>query len=82
MLFQTEVAPLHSAIEHVVFYSIQAGILGSLAKIIWGASKLTTTVDLLRTNHLPHIDEKIDAVSADVKDVRSQLFLHIQAGKE
>ena len=78
MLFQTEVAPIHSAIEHVVFYSIQVGLIGGLVKLIWGASQLSTTVDLLKSNHLPHIDQKIDAVAGDVKELRVAFVRHIE----
>jgi hypothetical protein len=79
---QTEVAPIHSVIEHILFYSIQTGLLAGLVKLIWGASKLTTTVELLKTNHLPHIDAKIENVSTDVKELRTAFVQHLDSGRD
>lgn len=80
-MLQPEVIPqVHSTFEHIIFYSLQFGFAGALAKLIWGASKLSTTVDLIKDNHLVHLDAKIDGVIDDVKDVRNQLFAHIQSG--
>jgi hypothetical protein len=70
--------PIHSTFEHIVFYSLQSGFVLGLAKLIWGAAKLQTTVDTVLTNHLPHLDEKIDGVRDDVKEVRQEFIRHIQ----
>lgn len=73
-------APIHSTFEHVVFYGLQTGLFAFLIKLVWGAAKLQTTVDTISTNHLPHLDEKINGVKDDVTEIRQSFIAHLQKG--
>lgn len=68
----------HRAMEIISVFGIPT-ILATMAKIIWGAAKLETTVVNIRDNHLAHIAKDIDETKSDLKELRGQFVDHIAA---
>lgn len=48
------------------------GLLGSVAGALW------REIRRLGSNHLKHVDEKLDAIHADVRQVDSKLDRHLE----
>ena len=81
----------HSTLEQIYFYTKVIGSVGSATAVIYGVLKwLTATykqakntndnLELLMTNHLPHIQASLDAhggtlhtLSSDIRDVSTKV---------
>lgn len=72
--------PFHHVMEIVTALGVPA-ILAAVGKLIWGAAKLQTTVDVIKNNHLVHLDQKIDGVQGDVDKIRDAFIEHLQTVK-
>jgi len=79
--------PFHHFLEityTVLLPVVLTGICVLVVKAFQATScfvELKATVVNIRDNHLAHLDQKIDRVVEDVKEVRGQLFDHIQSCK-
>lgn len=78
MLLETD-STFHHVVELITTIGLPA-IVAGVGKLIWNSSKLATTVELIRTNHLPHLDDKIEGIGADVKELRGQFVKHLELG--
>lgn len=71
----------HHILEFITSGTLLA-LLGASVKIIWSASALATTVETIKDNHLPHLDEKISGVKEDVKEIRQAFTEHLQNNQD
>jgi hypothetical protein len=78
-------APTESVFHHVVEIVTTIGIpaiIGGLLKVIWGAAKTHTDVQTIMTNHLPHLDAKIDGVASAQSDLQKAFIRHLDKGDD
>ena len=80
MQFQLE-SPFHHVVEIITTLGIPT-IIGALVKIIWGAAETRTDVRTIMTNHLPHLDAKIDKVADAQSDLQQAFIRHLDRGDD
>ena len=60
-----------------------AGVLGGAALVVWKAlrffAEMKAALDLVMTNHLPHLYDEIESVKSEVAQLR-QTFVNYLAG--
>lgn len=87
-MFQLPETPFHHLLEvtYISALPVLLAAIGVLLKYAFTASKSFTTLQLtvanIRDNHLAHLASDVAGVKEDVKEVRGQLFDHIQKSKD
>jgi hypothetical protein len=72
--------PFHHALE-VMFTIVMPMVLAGIVWILKTVMSTSVEVSVIKNNHLVHLDQKIEGVREDVKEVRGKLFDHILQSK-
>jgi len=69
----------HHIVDIIQIIGIPA-LAGGVTKLIWGAAKTHTDVQTIMTNHLPHLDAKIDKVADAQSNLQTAFIRHLDKG--